>query len=195
MKNIFFLLIIFSLSACLSTNKELNVDSSSPDAVDGKEASLETSNIEDDLYVEHEDIIGRHQAEKASPEALSIRSFVVVAETGENYDQLNQKMLELKKKLSIPVDMMGRDYDKQKNIIAVPENDPDKYYAGKYFPRRYPSENLSLEYLKFYKEDAPDNTIALVTGIYKSKDLAEKAISKMKIEAFIVESEVKFGAN
>ena len=156
---------------------------------------METSNIEDDLYVEHEDIIGRHQDEKASPEALSIRSFVVVAETGGDYAELNQRMLELNKKLSIPVDMMGRNFNKDKNLITVPENDPDKFYAGKYFPRRYPSENLSLEYLKFYKKDVKDNTIALVTGIYKSKEQAQKAINKMNIDAFIVESEVKFGNN
>ena len=195
MKNIFFLLALLVFSACLSTNKELNVDTPNPELTDGKEASLETSNIEDDLYVEHEDIIGRHTTEKASPEALSIRSFVVVADTGVDYEKLNQRMMELNKKTSIPVDMMGRNYDKNKDLISVPESDPDKYYAGKYFPRRYPSENLSLEYLKFYKNDVDVNTIALVTGIYKSKEQAQKAISKMNIDAFIVESEVNIGGN
>lgn len=107
--------------------------------------------------------------------------FVVVADTSPDYYILQTKMFDLYGKLNIPVDTMGRFYNKSKNLIALPDNDEDEMYAGDYFPRRFPSDNMSLEYLNIYQSNAGEKTIALVTGIYeteKSADSALKVIQK-----------------
>lgn len=103
--------------------------------------------------------------------------FVVVADTSLDYSVLHQKMLDLNRALSIPIDTMGRFYNKSKDLITLPDNDENEIYAGDYFPRRFPSDNLSLEYLHFYRQDAGERTIALVTGIYETEERADSALS------------------
>jgi len=80
--------------------------------------------------------------------------FVLVADTGKDYSSLRRKMFDLRNTLKISIDTMGRIYNKKKNLIALPDNDKDEIYAGEYFPRRFPSEKLSLEYLNFYQKQA-----------------------------------------
>ena len=95
------------------------------------------------------------------------RYYIVIADTSINYEVLQKKMLNLRKQLSIPIDTMDRYYDKDKNLICLPEDSDDELYAGDYFPRRFPSESLSLEYLNLYQQTPHENkTIALVSGIY-----------------------------
>lgn len=103
--------------------------------------------------------------------------FVLVADTSLNYSILNQRMFELKRKYHIPIDTMGRYYNTSKNLIALPDNDEDELYAGEYFPRRFPSENLSLEYLHIYQDNAREKTIALITGIYEKETSADSALA------------------
>jgi len=106
--------------------------------------------------------------------------FVVVADTGIDYSILHKKMFDLNKKLNISIDTMGRFYNKTKNLIALPDNDEDEIYAGDYFPRRFPSDNLSLEYLDFYQRQAGEKTIALVTGIYETEKSADSALTILR---------------
>jgi hypothetical protein len=75
---------------------------------------------------------------------------------------------------------MGRFYNKTKNLIALPDKDEDEIYAGDYFPRRFPSDNLSLEYLNFYQEQSGEKTIALVTGIYETERSADSALTVLR---------------
>jgi len=103
--------------------------------------------------------------------------FVVVADTSADYYLLNKKMFDLNSDLKIPINTMGRFYNKTKNLIALPDNDEDEIYAGDYFPRRFPSDNLSLEYLNFYQRQAGEKTIALVTGIYETEKSADSALT------------------
>lgn len=107
----------------------------------------------------------------------NVTYFVVVADTSLDYSVLHQKMLDLNRALSIPIDTMGRFYNKSNDLIALPDNDEDEIYAGAYFPRRFPSDNLSLEYLHFYQQNAGERTIALVTGIYETEERADSALS------------------
>ena len=79
-----------------------------------------------------------------------MNAYIVVSDTSQNYFELRQKMLNLNEKLKTEIDTMGRGFNKKKNLICLPENDEDEIYAGDYFPRRYPSETLSLEYLIYY---------------------------------------------
>lgn len=122
--------------------------------------------------------------------------FVVVADTGSNYYLLHKKMFDLNRQLNSSIDTMGRFYNKTKNLIALPDNDEDEIYAGDYFPRRFPSDNLSLEYLSFYQEQAGDKTIALVTGIYETEKSADSALTilqKTEKKGFKIKADIYVG--
>ena len=122
--------------------------------------------------------------------------FVVVADTSADYYLLNKKMFDLNSKLKIPIDTMGRFYNKTKNLIALPDNDEDEIYAGDYFPRRFPSDNLSLEYLNFYQRQAGEKTIALVTGIYETEKSADSALTvlyKTEKKVFKIKADIYVG--
>ncbi len=122
--------------------------------------------------------------------------FVVVADTGTNYYSLRDKRFALNKQLAIPIDTMDRYYNAAKNLIALPDDAEDDLYAGDYFPRRSPSENLSLEYLVVYKERSPEKTMALITGIYERESSADSAIAiiqKAEGRAFKLRSNIYVG--
>lgn len=122
--------------------------------------------------------------------------FVVIADTSADYNLLHKKMFQLNRHLNIPIDTMGRFYNKIKNLIALPDNDEDEIYAGDYFPRRFPSDNLSLEYLDFYKRQAGEKTIALVTGIYETEKNADSSLTvlqKTEKMAFKIRTDIFVG--
>ena len=122
--------------------------------------------------------------------------FVVVADTSLDYSRLHKKMFDLNGKLKIPIDTMGRFYNKTKNLIALPDNVEDEIYAGEYFPRRFPSDNMSLEYLNFYQRQAGGKTIALVTGIYETEKSADNALSilqKTEKKVFKIKADIFVG--
>lgn len=107
-------------------------------------------------------------------------AYVIVADTSHDYYVLRQKMFDLNKSLNIPIDTMGRYFNRAKNLIALPDDDKDEMYAGDYFPRRLLEENLSLEYLSLYENKSGDKTIALVTGIYETENSADSALAILK---------------
>lgn len=123
--------------------------------------------------------------------------YIVVADTHTSYQLLQQKMYELNTRLNIPIDTMGRYYDKVKDLIVLPlDDDEDELYGGEYFPRRFPSATLSLEYFDVYKIGAGKKTIALVTGIYENKKSADSALQVIKrvhVNAFKLRAEVFVG--
>lgn len=106
--------------------------------------------------------------------------YIVIADTGLDYFILHKKMFGLHASLHIPIDTMERTYNTTKNLIALPDNSEDEAYAGEYFPRRLPSESLSLEYLNFYHHQAGSKTIALVTGIYETARSADSALALLQ---------------
>lgn len=106
--------------------------------------------------------------------------YVVVADTGYDYFKLDDKMYKLSKQLKIPVDTMGRHFNRKKNLIALADDDEDEMYAGEYYPRRDASDNLSLEYLGVYQPEAEEKTIALVAGIYETQKSADSALAILK---------------
>ncbi|MDO6518138.1 hypothetical protein Q4562_12905 [Zobellia uliginosa] len=127
-----------------------------------------------------------------------MNAYIVVSDTSENYFELRQKMFDLHDKLKMEIDTMGRGFDKKKNRICLPENDEDEIYAGDYFPRRYPSETLSLEYLAYYTntKKSAENTIALVAAITEDKEKADQKLLEVKKhfdQAFIVNSRIYMG--
>ena len=106
--------------------------------------------------------------------------FVIVVDTGFNYATLRTQMFKISKELELPIDTLGRTFDQKKNLIALPENDEDEIYAGDYFPRRSPGENLSLEYLDVYQKSASKKRIAMLSGIYENKKSADSALNIIK---------------
>ena len=109
--------------------------------------------------------------------------YIVIADTGRDYYKLRQSMERIGTSLNIPIDMMGRSYNTSKNLIALPDDDEDEIYAGDYYPRRVPSEFLSLEYLDFYLPKTKPNTIVLVAGIYEKREQANRMLKKIKKKA------------
>lgn len=110
--------------------------------------------------------------------------FVVIADTGQDYYLLRKKMIQLNTMLNQSIDTLGRSYNTTKNLIALANDDEDAIYAGEYFPRRFPSNTLSLEYLGVYQQNAGEKTIALVSGIFETPLEADSALRMVKaIEA------------
>jgi hypothetical protein len=137
-----------------------------------------------------------HSQSEGTTNDTNATYYVVVADTSLDYFILHQKMFDLNSILNIPIDTMGRFYNQRKNLIALPDNDKDEIYAGDYFPRRLPSDNLSLEYLDYYQKQAGIKTIALVTGIYETEARADSALTvihKTENKAFKVKADIYVG--
>jgi hypothetical protein len=106
--------------------------------------------------------------------------YVVIAATGSDYGDLRQQMFQISQNTGIGIDTLDRTWNAQKELIALPEDYEDDIYQGSYYPRRFPDEFLSLEYLNFYENKAPEKTIALVAGIYDDKSAAKGLLKRMK---------------
>jgi len=122
--------------------------------------------------------------------------YVVVADTSQVYQDLKIKMIDLRENLNIEIDTMGRGYDLKKDLICLPENDEDEIYAGDYFPRRYPTETLSIEYLDFYDRENGEKSIGIIVGMFEKKDKAENSLRKLKEfrkGAYIIKANIYMG--
>ena len=121
--------------------------------------------------------------------------YVLVVDTGKSYDELRTKMFNLHQSSNLAIDTLGRYYDRTKGLIQLPDDDDDEMYAGEYYPRRYPSQYLSLEYLEEYHPVSEAKTIALVAGIYETKVSADSALNAIKPRenAFVQKSRIYVG--
>ena len=106
--------------------------------------------------------------------------YVVVADTGQDYYPLQRAMYGLSSQLSIPIDTMNRYYNAQKNEIVLADDDEDEMYRGEYFPRRFASAVLSLEYYRIYNDTTTDKNIALVAGTYEAAKSADSALALLR---------------
>jgi len=183
MKRHIYIILTAFLTACGTTS------------ADKKEAEVNAAKIDTTTSLQTNVATDNNVAENTT-DYNNATYFVVVADTSQDYSMLHKKMLYLNNKLKIPIDTMGRFYNKTKNLIALPDNDEDEIYAGDYFPRRFPSDNLSLEYLNFYQRQAGEKTIALVTGIYeteKSADSAMRVLYKTEKKVFKIKADIYVG--
>lgn len=122
--------------------------------------------------------------------------YIVVADTSTDYYSLRDQMLQLHQSVRIPIDTMGRSYNPSKALITLPDDDEDEIYAGDYYPRRFPSNSLSLEYLSFYQLKASEKTIALVAGIHESPESTDSTFSVIRrfySKAFVIPTEIYTG--
>jgi hypothetical protein len=153
-----------------SANADTTARSDNPDSADHRQS--EGTENHPHAHHSHE-----NDTDDSTNDESIATYFIVVADTGQNYYTLHKKMFELNKQFRIQIDTMDRSYNEKKNLIALSENDDDKLYAGEYFPRRFPSDHLSLEYLDVYQTKAGKKTIALVAGIYEKQKSADSALS------------------
>lgn len=179
MKHISFIVLVFFFSSC-NTN-------ATKETAQNEAAPADTTNIQ----------TGEDETEPVDTTDYDHATyFVIVADTGLNYFPLQTKMYALSSRLSIPIDTMGRHYNAEKNLIALADDDEDEIYAGDYYPRRYPSDNLSLEYLEIYQRDANDKTIALIAGICETEKSADSLLAILKRQepnCFKLKSELYIG--
>lgn len=123
--------------------------------------------------------------------------YVVIADTGRDYYALDKKMYTIASIINSKVDTMNRYYNAEKNRIVLPDDDEDEIYAGEYFPRRFTSDALSIEYMDQYdtSEDA-GNIMALVTGVYDtlaSADSLSDKLGKAGLKCRVVKAEMFIG--
>ncbi len=166
------------LNSIMMTDSTLILSSDMTGNLDQKQIT-DTNNIEEELIdYDHETY------------------FLVIADTGTDYFKLQSQMYKLHSQFGIEVDTMNRYYNKNKNLIMLREDDEDDLYAGDYFPRRFPSQNLSLEYLDVYQSKVGSKTIALVTGIFEREieaDSVLKVINTSHKNSFKIKTEMYVG--
>lgn len=106
--------------------------------------------------------------------------YVVVADTGLQYAPLNAQMYSLAKQMNLTVDTLGRYYNLEKKKIVLNEKDDDELYAGEYFPRRFPSTTLSMEYVDTYTPGSNPTMIGIIAGIFEEAASGEKVLQSVK---------------
>lgn len=181
-------LLLLILVSCNSTPSLVNVEVAPAPAVPAVRVSAEVA-----ASVTATDYTLNDRADSYEGEAATF--YIVIADTSGSYNMLREKMLLLHNYSKIPIDTMGRTYIISKDLIALPYDDQDEMYAGDYYPRRFPSKALSLEYLSLYQEKAGEKTIALVAGIYERHYSADSAMSTLSQseKAFVVKSDMYIG--
>ena len=182
------LFIIALLTSCSQKAEEVSVTALTDTAIVNLDTAAPAVKTETELVVK-QDSVKEEDGEFAT-------YFIVVADTGKDYYFLDKELFMLHKKMKLTIDTMERIYNKKKNLIALPENNADEIYAGAYYPRRHPSEHLSLEYLNYYNETAPEKTIALVAGIFGNKEDGDKAATSIKPlmpNAYVLKAKVFIG--
>lgn len=122
--------------------------------------------------------------------------YLVVVDTGLVYSELQRRMYEIGNSLNLTVDTLNRSYDVTRDLIALPADDADEMYAGDYFPRRFPDEFLSIEYMNFYQQSTREKNMALISGIYEDQKIADSAlviIQKKVKTAYTLKTEMYIG--
>ena len=105
--------------------------------------------------------------------------YLTIVDTGQDYFALRTTMFEVNKKTHLKIDTMNRYYNTRKKEIVLSDTDEDEIYRGEYFPRRFPGENLSLEYYSVFDNHSTKKNIALVAGIYETQKSADSMLSKI----------------
>lgn len=129
----------------------------------------------------------------AADEALY---YLVIADTSQQFEPLMVAMENLQSKTDKEIEMFNRYYDTVKKELILPEDDEDEIFAGGYFLKRNLTNNLSIEYLSAYTNNAGEKTFALVTGIYENEEEAKAdlaAMQKFHKKAFIQKAIIYLG--
>lgn len=113
--------------------------------------------------------------------------YLVVVDESKNYQELNKQMKMIHKHFAIEIDTLGRFYNDKTQEIILPEDDEDEIYASSYFPRRFESKTLSIEYASFYNDKLSiqepksfPTEMILVAGMFYEKQSADSLMRVLK---------------
>ncbi len=109
--------------------------------------------------------------------------YAVIADTGYSYFELDKRMYDISSSLKITVDTMGRFYDTKKKKIVLSDTDEDEMYRGQYFPRRFPSSYLSMEYYETYSNDTSGELMAICAGLFENETDADSVLTSIRSKA------------
>lgn len=122
--------------------------------------------------------------------------FILIIETSSNFQELGAFSDKLCSQYGLKYENLGRIYDSTKDSLIVPYNDEDQMYAGKYLMRRFPSNDVSIEYLSAYRTDITDASFALIAGIFEKENDAFLFANQIFVDCphmYILKSRIYLG--
>ncbi len=122
--------------------------------------------------------------------------YLVIADTGTDYNSLDAAMYLLAKQTGLQVDTLNKYYNPQKKKIVLREDDDDEAYAGEYISVRFPTTTMSMEYLDSYTIQAREKTMCILAGIYETQQAADSVLRIVKPnapKAFTMKSKIYIG--
>jgi hypothetical protein len=122
--------------------------------------------------------------------------YLTIADTGKSYYKLQAEMFILQKKYDWIIDTMERYYNVAENKIVLSDTADDEIYRGEYFERRFPSQNMSLEYYRSYSDNSTPKNIALVCGLFVTQKSADSLLTILKpnaAHAFVLRARMYMG--
>lgn len=149
----------------------------------------------DEGYIDRIKSLGYYELEEPEPDYMNQTSYIIVADSSNDYYALKESMMIYSNSTGIEVDSMGRIYDYTSHTIKLPLDSPDEIYAGSFYPRRYPGNHLSIEPLSYYtnKNAVQFGIIILITN---SLDTAETVLKLTKANfprASIIRDDIYMG--
>lgn len=113
--------------------------------------------------------------------------YLVVVDKSTDYKHLNNEMKNISKDFDLEMDTLGRYYHATTQEIILPEDDEDEIYAGSYYPRRFESKSLSIEYSSYYTEEDSiqepkifPTEMILVAGMFYEQKSADSLVHILK---------------
>lgn len=128
--------------------------------------------------------------------------YVVIIDQSYDYYELESLMNEISEAKDWEIELGERFYDEDEMYIRLPYDHEDELYAGYYYPRRFPSVALSIEYAWMYEDQYEWNEggekamMSLIPGIYETQAEAQVHLDLLEDvapKAFIVEAEIYVG--
>lgn len=124
----------------------------------------------------------------------TVQSYIVISDTSYSFYELEKKLTKYSLDYNLKIDMQDKTYDLHKKQICLPENHEDELYAGTYYPRRYSSEYLSIEYIQYYQEDLKKDLMGIIFLITEDKKEAQRKLKNLDINsAYILKAKIYVG--
>ncbi|MCB9240404.1 MAG: hypothetical protein H6608_04710 [Flavobacteriales bacterium] len=123
-----------------------------------------------------------------------IQTHIVVLDTSYNYGEMQSAMFQASDAFTLEIDTGGRSYDPVQDLICLPM-EADDPYGGEYYPRRFESEFLSIEYLDYYV-DGPEKKMMLVarmTYLQREASASLSTVQKDFPNAFVLTTDLYQG--
>lgn len=168
---------------------------------DVKKNSNELISIENDSNSQVKSLLLNEDIENADSNELNIDNqmqemYLLILDSSNNYNELRDYMIDVARSNKKEIDSMGRFFNHIRNKLVLPDSSEDEIYAGEYFPRRYESDFLSIEYNSEYFDQSDSSTMCIVAGIYDEKDELLKAMSsfsKLKKPTIVLKTKIYMG--